>query len=850
MRDRTISWLVLNRDASVRLRNCIAASPAVGELTVGRFLADPRNTRQLLLDIRSLGRKTADELSVMVAAAALEPSQELQAPKPEPVAPVAFRTLLSLLKPIPFPAALLTTEMSARLRNGLRPIGQSRKAADGGVLHHADLAAVVADWPVVRRRLLAQPSFGRVTITEMERIVERVVGNVLAMISASSAGPSAVSIDDLTEERLDPRHHGALLAAGVSQDMHIANIDIALHGVDPDLRLPPRDHVDAVIARLPRNQQDTIVKRYGLGGSAPQTLEGVASQYYVTRERVRQVEAKALERMRVGASRKALERLLESERDMVWDLLSDRSALVTLADLQDRRADVPEHFMLAVDVLHGTIVDWMNDKMHVALGGWWSDAASAHALEDDAARLTAWARGAPGPIPISLASRSSDVPERHFPTAAKLSTEFHLFEGYLCPGHLGTQARRTCRLHELAVRGHGPRPFDLCTLRDAYAAAYPDDDTLPRSVALQLQRAPHLFLHLFDSIWVPLGLEVPRSLVDVTPFARVPMLGESDFERGSIGAWLHATLARNGPSRTVDLRRQAEIGFPQKIAQSSIGAVLQTNPDFVRIAPGVYALQREAAAWSDPARPVGSAMLSDSQCRYYAHSRKAGDPIDTYPAWNAHLEAALCRWASSNTSDNAYRSLLSVSDPSRWPTEPGEIAVWSDRKRILGSYRLMRLQPPQAMRLPSAPDFLTAAMYLSLTGSIAWTTVNRTAQRRVDDQKAAPALALLVRFGMASSPDHWQARHHALPEAVQVVSAIAADLSRSGRLSWDEGTLRSLRTNPPRARVTTADPDDVQAMLDDGDAGADSGRMMGGAPAPDVESLFDSDDWGSLFRSG
>ena len=66
------------------------------------------------------------------------------------------------------------------------------------------------------------------------------------------------------------------------------------------------------------------------------------------------------------------------------------------------------------------------------------------------------------------------------------------------------------------------------------------------------------------------------------------MLANSEFEAGSIGDWLHEVLAKNGPSRTVDLRKLAETVFSNGISQSSVGAVLQSNPDFVRVAPGVY----------------------------------------------------------------------------------------------------------------------------------------------------------------------------------------------------------------------------------------------------------------------
>ena len=104
---------------------------------------------------------------------------------------------------------------------------------------------------------------------------------------------------------------------------------------------------------------------------------------------------------------------------------------------------------------------------------------------------------------------------------------------------------------------------------------------------------------------------------------------------------------------------------------------------------------------------------------------------------------------------------------------------------------------------------------------------------------------------MASTARHWQDRHHALPRAAAAVSAVLADLSRTGTLSWDAGHLQALRTEPPTTLSTAYSSDGVDAMLVGGEAAADSGRMMDPESySVDIESLFGSDDWGSAFQSG
>ena len=69
----------------------------------------------------------------------------------------------------------------------------------------------------------------------------------------------------------------------------------------------PYDHVveemlkkdlNTVLSQLAPREREIIEQRFGLNGGEPQTLEDVGKTFGVTRERIRQIEAKALRKMR------------------------------------------------------------------------------------------------------------------------------------------------------------------------------------------------------------------------------------------------------------------------------------------------------------------------------------------------------------------------------------------------------------------------------------------------------------------------------------------------------------------------------------------------------------------------
>jgi RNA polymerase primary sigma factor len=79
---------------------------------------------------------------------------------------------------------------------------------------------------------------------------------------------------------------------------------------DPEARalyLEGLDIIDKLVAALSPQEKLIIEKRFGLGDGATSTLQELGQQLSITRERVRQLEARAIKKLRIAAARNRLD---------------------------------------------------------------------------------------------------------------------------------------------------------------------------------------------------------------------------------------------------------------------------------------------------------------------------------------------------------------------------------------------------------------------------------------------------------------------------------------------------------------------------------------------------------------
>ena len=80
-----------------------------------------------------------------------------------------------------------------------------------------------------------------------------------------------------------------------------------------EMQLPSGAHgeIMEVLGTIRHRERRVLVERYGLNGEEPKTLEEVGKVFGVSKERIRQIEAKALRYLRHPSRSKALREVLE-----------------------------------------------------------------------------------------------------------------------------------------------------------------------------------------------------------------------------------------------------------------------------------------------------------------------------------------------------------------------------------------------------------------------------------------------------------------------------------------------------------------------------------------------------------
>ncbi|MCH7805220.1 MAG: sigma-70 family RNA polymerase sigma factor, partial [Acidobacteria bacterium] len=88
---------------------------------------------------------------------------------------------------------------------------------------------------------------------------------------------------------------------GEEEDSHLGDFIEDQGAISPDeavININMKDHTAAVLETLTPREEQIIRMRFGIGAGNEHTLEEIGQRFSLTRERIRQIEAKALRKLR------------------------------------------------------------------------------------------------------------------------------------------------------------------------------------------------------------------------------------------------------------------------------------------------------------------------------------------------------------------------------------------------------------------------------------------------------------------------------------------------------------------------------------------------------------------------
>jgi RNA polymerase sigma factor (sigma-70 family) len=171
-----------------------------------------------------------------------------------------------------------------------------------------------------KSRIIRIPVHMIENLTRVERLLKQIPERGGATVDAAAeAEPSGTRVDGIDVQRLTRllKNPVSLDQSYESGESHALNRII----VSEDPRMENERELDREVVRtkirqsfrvLNRREQDVLKLRYGLEGEPALTLDEIGRRYSVSRERVRQIEIKALRKLRVPDRRRMLEPLLDS----------------------------------------------------------------------------------------------------------------------------------------------------------------------------------------------------------------------------------------------------------------------------------------------------------------------------------------------------------------------------------------------------------------------------------------------------------------------------------------------------------------------------------------------------------
>jgi hypothetical protein len=485
--------LVWSRQSSVRLRNALGRGDKEGALpfsTVTDYVrAGPSAPGLLRRYVRNFGIGCANELDALVrefldegevrflaltrpAPFLHENGQCVGAWRLNPEEQARRDALLADLKSLTLVQAVDGKTVSLRLAKAIAQSGI-------GALTAIDL---LCGGRFAQTKLLRIRNFGRSTLDELIELCRE------AIIRRLASGRASRQIFERN------------VALVLDYDPEIGEEIASATPVEPEAapQPPPAGAtLEALLgwglAVLPEQQRAVLARRYGWPNGESETLLAIGSDWGLTRERIRQLEDKALRKLRECLPTAAIDEALGAEAVAYWVsrpepfVAADKRANQSHLRRTLLRWTLPGGVRLALDIRGTSVGSWLAvigismRNVYLAPG---EDVGRIRALAAEMRRAAA-----SGPLPLPL-ERLELAAEPWQWRVAELETGLLVAQGFLLRNEPSARVRRAMRLYRL-LEDEGIA--STAALHGVYRAHHRDDPCSARDIGIVLHDYPHLF---------------------------------------------------------------------------------------------------------------------------------------------------------------------------------------------------------------------------------------------------------------------------------------------------------------------------------------------------------------------
>ncbi|MCC4307088.1 hypothetical protein LL252_00770 [Alcanivorax marinus] len=494
-----------------------------------------------------------------------------------------------------------------------------------------------------------------------------------------------------------------------------------------------------------------------------QTLEEIGQKEGVTRERIRQIEKKALRKIRHPLKNRNINKFFDQNRDSIWSSLSDKSYL-SRGEVRSFYPKLDYRIAIAIDAVYGSINEFLGHFAFEVDGVWVKEQIDQKKVDSAKSLLESLPKNRRLPVPVALIEQDLEKNKRELEIALEKTNRVSLYRNVLLRGPATKRKRRTVDLWHIFNYYFNGGPARIIEVWEKYVTHVKDDICSPRDLLIVMSESDHIFQKMGNFGWSAVTREVPippEELVmaapslSVLPAAREKMIGQS----GSLRNILISLLRRQGPLPYRKIQKAAKNELKDRYSPGSVAGILGSNPEFEFFAPGIIGLY-ENKNEETIVDQVKGYLLRISQVKPYILDKVGGYPDMQYPAWGADAEVLWARWLRDEGRNDYLYSLLNVSETKEWRVSESERNYWESLKRQYGSIQCL---PDVADSSPAefdGGDIIKFAKFCWLFKGANWISANRILGQRIDSVHCGPYMVgLMCQLGVLKAENQWYTSH-------------------------------------------------------------------------------------------